>query len=401
MNGTSIYDASASALGYIYQVRYALLLALQKVSEVNDPDDCLISIEKLDDIAFEQGGNPSELLQAKYHGSPGNLTDRSSDLWKTIRIWSEMIADTSKPFEAATFTLITTESAATASIAACLSVNEGERSISSALETMQEISAETGNKTNAAAYKAFASLESWQQRKLLNSIYVIGNSPTILEVESKIKRVLRMSASDQHVDAFSTRLEGVWFKRAIEVMSTDSEKGIGLGELRSVLDDLRSQFLPSNLPSDFDEAQPEYIDIENDDRVFVEQLRLLGASDKVIKLAIMNYYRAFEQRSRWSREGLVMPGELKSYMNSLEEEWENHSSLLEMQHDLSKDNEKIASGLKLYTVCQTDGAKPIRAEFKSAYVARGTYHDLSDKKKIGWHPDYNNLLQPVNDEGAA
>jgi hypothetical protein len=98
LNGTSIYDASASALGYIYQVRYALLLALQKVSEVNDPDDCLISIEKLDDIAFEQGGNPSELLQAKYHGSPGNLTDRSSDLWKTIRIWSEMIADTSKPF---------------------------------------------------------------------------------------------------------------------------------------------------------------------------------------------------------------------------------------------------------------------------------------------------------------
>lgn len=116
---------------------------------------------------------------------------------------------------------------------------------------------------------------------------------------------------------------------------------------------------------------------------------------------MINYYRAFEQRSRWSRESLVKPGELKKYEDLLKDEWEQRSSLMEMEYDLSQEQEKIVSGKQLYQVCQIDGAKPIRPEFKSAYVARGTYHDLSDNKKIGWHPDYKDILQSANDEGVA
>jgi len=62
------FDASASALGYIYQVRYALLAALKKMQEVEDPDLYYVSIEKLDDVAFDKKGSPEELLQMKYHG---------------------------------------------------------------------------------------------------------------------------------------------------------------------------------------------------------------------------------------------------------------------------------------------------------------------------------------------
>ena len=43
----SVSDASAPAPGYLYQCRFALLLALRE----SDPD-VLISVEKLDDIGF-------------------------------------------------------------------------------------------------------------------------------------------------------------------------------------------------------------------------------------------------------------------------------------------------------------------------------------------------------------
>jgi len=397
----SIFDATPSALGYIYQVRYALLLALKKIAEANDPDDCFISIEQLDDIAFEENGDPVELLQAKYHGSPGNLTDRSADLWKTVRIWSEMIASQEVSLEEVAFTLLTTESAVPDSIANYLGTDEKTRNIQAALIAMRNISQETQNATNKKAYEAFTALEPWQQEGLLNSIYVIANSPHIIEVEKKIKRQIRLSASAHHVDVFTSRLEGLWFKRVIEVMSSDDQSAISIGELVNIIDDLRSQFLPGNLPSDFDDINPEEIDIENDERTFVEQLRLIGASNRVIRNAIINYYRAFEQRSRWSRENLVKPGELKKYLNRLKDEWENQSSLVEMAHDFSQEQQKVASGLKLYTVCQGDSALPIRSEFKSAYVARGSYHTLSDDKDIGWHTDYIDLLEPANDQGAA
>ena len=45
----SPFDASASALGYLYQCRYALLLALQK----GDDLDLGISVEKLDDVVID------------------------------------------------------------------------------------------------------------------------------------------------------------------------------------------------------------------------------------------------------------------------------------------------------------------------------------------------------------
>jgi len=82
-DGSSPYDASQSALGYLHQCQYALLLGLQRDEEPN----LSVSIEKLDDIAFHD--NPSspnvakELLQVKHHVKrAGALGDSSPDIWR-------------------------------------------------------------------------------------------------------------------------------------------------------------------------------------------------------------------------------------------------------------------------------------------------------------------------------
>tara|TARA_R110002020_G_scaffold469093_2_gene693832 strand:- start:2073 stop:2411 length:339 start_codon:yes stop_codon:yes gene_type:complete len=107
----SIFDATNSALGYIYQVRYALLAALKKIPEVDDPDDYNISIESLDDVAFDKNGIPEALLQTKYHGTPGNITNRSPDIWKTLRVWIESHNNQSINYSKSSLFLITTEKA--------------------------------------------------------------------------------------------------------------------------------------------------------------------------------------------------------------------------------------------------------------------------------------------------
>src|SRR5881628_1155073 len=71
------FSANASALGYFYQARYALLLLLG--ADV----DAEMSLERYDDIAFEQEGTPKELLQTKHQiNYTGSLSDASTDLWK-------------------------------------------------------------------------------------------------------------------------------------------------------------------------------------------------------------------------------------------------------------------------------------------------------------------------------
>ncbi len=85
MSGSPSYDASASALGYIYQCLMGLLLALRKA----DDAALTISIEKVDDIAFEENGTAVERLQTKHQVVPGDLKDNTQGLWKTVRIWSD------------------------------------------------------------------------------------------------------------------------------------------------------------------------------------------------------------------------------------------------------------------------------------------------------------------------
>src|SRR3972149_4778869 len=82
------FSAVDATLGYLYQVRSALLWALRR--QKSDPD-FLVSVETLDDVTFETaGGDPSDLLQTKHlRRRSASLTDASPDLWKTLRIWFE------------------------------------------------------------------------------------------------------------------------------------------------------------------------------------------------------------------------------------------------------------------------------------------------------------------------
>lgn len=401
MAKTSQFDATSSALGYIYQVRYGLLSAIKKLTQVDDPDDFFASIERLDDIAFEQGDDPHELLQTKFHGTPGNLTDRSPDLWKTIRVWCESIKSKQVQLGKVFFTLITTQKLNTGSIAVALCEVGEDRDIDFALTEMRKIAIAGGSNTNNDAYLSFMSLKEWEQKQLLESVFVLGESKDILGIRGLIKNQLRISVEKTHVEAFLMRLEGAWFTRVIEILSFNNENSICLGELQAIMDDLRNEFRPTNLPADFTDVTHDNIDIGSDTRLFIEQLRLINASESALRLASLNYYRAYEQKSRWSKDGLLRPSELKKYERRLQEEWDTFQSLESFNYNLDDELQKKAFGGKVYRRCQIEGALPIRPDFKEAYVARGSYHELADDKVIGWHPEYLTLVRVDDESGVA
>lgn len=72
----STHEASASATGYLFQCRYALLAGLQAIAKSPQLE---ISIEKFDNIGFEADGEPTQLIQTKHHvGKLGSLTVQAS-----------------------------------------------------------------------------------------------------------------------------------------------------------------------------------------------------------------------------------------------------------------------------------------------------------------------------------
>lgn len=387
------FAAANSALGYLYQVRYALYLILRESFERN------ISIENLDDVAFETEGKPIELLQLKHKVSrAANLTDGSSDLWKTIRVWSELLKSGEIKLPGVILTLVTTGNVPNGSIASLLK-DDQNRNPSEAIERLNQYIKYSDNKSNERSYEAFLSLTDEQKKQLISSIYIVDSSPDILKTEDLIKKKLLVATRKQYINSLYERLEGWWFKKVINHLINDSSSPILAEEVHIRINEITDQLRPDSLPIDFLHEEPEDI-LSYDQRRFVQQLKLLAISNNRIRKAIMDYYRAFCQRSKWIEENLIGFDELEAYERVLYEEWEEQFEIAKEGIESWEDeDELIKCGRSVYNWMVKDAEIPIRKNCTQLYVMRGSYHILADKEDgdllLGWHPDFIQRLEKV------
>lgn len=391
------FSASEHLVGYLYQVRYALLVLLQKIKYEPNIE---LSLEKLDDVAFEQNGEPIELLQTKHHISKtAELSDYSPDIWKTLRIWSVHIKANPNGIKDLLLFLITTAHARDGSATSKLRRNK-ERNEDEALQILIEIAKTAKNKKIKASYDEFISLTDAQRRLLISKISIVDNSPSIQDVESKLLSETRLLS--RHPDSLKTRLEGWWFKKAIDHLM-DSSIIIKGSELQGKIYDLQDQLGKENLPNDFTTNTLEMAeeDLKENERVFVEQLRLILLGNERLRMAIGDYYRAFQQRTKWLSEGLLYPRELESYEDYLIGEWRRQFAVMKEDMEELPQEERMAQlGRNLFTRFQEKNLQPIRRDYLDAYFSRGSYHVLANSLKIGWHPEFAQRLGHLIEQAA-
>lgn len=398
MTTHSDFSATDSVLGYLYQVRLALLSSLQRLAK---NEFFAVYLETLDDVVFEQDGSALELLQLKHHRNrTANLTDASPDLWKSFRVWMEGRANCSIPKDARLY-LITTSNIGEGSSASYLMIEN--RNEVEALKKLRETVATSENQKNEPAYRLFRNLSSDAQAALVKAITILPNAPSISDVSEALRVQARLSVKRNHLDSFLTRLEGWWYRRAVGQLIAPGTSPILSNEIESEIDDLREQFKLDALPVDQDIANNEDIDTTiYEDRVFVRQVKLAGVRNRRIIAAIRDYYRAFEQRSRWIREDLLLVGELDSYEKLLREEWELQFDRVadELGDDLAEEAKRTAAQ-QIYTWVE-QSCYPIRPQVKHPSLTRGSFHMLSDCPKVGWHLEFMQYLQKVLEpQGAA
>ncbi|WP_286886742.1 ABC-three component system protein [Aneurinibacillus sp. UBA3580] len=385
------FSAIPSMLGYLYQIRYALFLLLRAELEY-----CL-SIEWLDDISLQENGEIKELIQTK-HVSSDSIPNTSKDFWKTIRVWSEAILNNELNLNESLFTLITTATAREEdSLARFLYPKKTElRNEEEALKAMTLIAIEGINKehkSNKKAYEAFLKLDEKQKRFLVKRINVIDGSSNILDTKEEIKKILCFSTREKFVNEVFERLEGWWINRSISHFTLNENTPITKSELLSQLHDISEQYYEDNLPIyDFEFELPDEKAVEEDTRLFVEQLRLIMLRPKRIQKAISDYYIAYEQRSKWVRNDLLIDNELIKYESLLKDEWERkfESMLEELEEEEEREYQK--KGRELYNLLQ-DVQLYIRKRCTEQTIVRGSYHILANQLDVGWHANFKERLR--------
>jgi hypothetical protein len=162
--------------------------------------------------------------------------------------------------------------------------------------------------------------------------------------------------------------------------------------VRVQINDLAEQFRLDNLPNDFPfPVDLDESDLSSDERVFVEQLKLVLVGNERIKRAISDYYRAFQQRSKWVREDLLLDRELEVYETRLVSEWEE--LFLRMKENLTEEGNHAVAGRNLYNnIIDMPRHIPIRHSFPDPFAMRGSFHILANSLKVGWHPQFRDRL---------
>lgn len=386
----SKYSASAPLLGYLYQCRLALLETLKRLK---DSPDINVSIETLDDVVFETEGSATEVIQVKHHISrKAQLTDASTDLWKTIRIWCDLFSE-GLVEEDSVFYLMTTEKSAEKSAARCLSIEC--RNIEEAEKILLQTCQISTNQSNKEGYQKYISLNSNQRRELLSKVYVLDSIPLSNELDTILNKELWGHCDRQYAVQFLQYLEGWWFQKIVSGL--DGSKAVEVNitgvEVDAQLASLREQFKFDSLPvhQDIISANP---DVELfKEWLFAKQLRLINISESRVHRAVKNYYKASEQRSRWVRESLLVDNDLELYDDKLIEEWEIRFD--QAKDSLPKNPEEsahITSGKGVFGWAEAEVQIPIRSSCQELFITRGTYQILSNDLRVGWHPEYKRRL---------
>ena len=388
---TDQFSAQDPALGYLYQINYALWLLLEAG---RDGQEIEIAIEKLDDIDIKKDGNEFQLVQTKHHRVPDFLTNASPDLWKTIRIWCSNFKKKKFDPENTILTIVTTGIAPEGSIANMLRPSAcGFRDIEVAVEQLIAVANTSENQTNLSAYAIFKSLSKEEQILLVDKIQVIDASSTIIDLRHKIMNILIYSARKEYVGAVYEHIVGRWFELVITHLYEKSSEYISHKLLINMIDDIREQYykesLPINIPpsTHIDEK-----DLEEDQRIFVEQLKLIQIKQRRIKHAISDFYRSSSQRSEWIRDLIIPISELENYDQKLCYEWERIFAIMEEDlEDETIEENIVRKGRDFYAEVMKLNVH-IRSRCTEEFITRGSYHILANQLHLGWHINYKDLL---------
>lgn len=389
----SQFSAAQQALGYSYQIRFALLQTMRL------PEDISCFIEKDDDVDFT---DPEEgkILASLKHKAPGDsLSDLSPDFWKSVRIWVNYYIKNEMSAGNVSFFLVTTGSVAVGSLLEAFLPNALKSE-----DLTHKIADVLGKSTSKTILKTKELLYTLPQEEWLDffrHITIFDNQQRIQNIPDMIREEKFRAIRPQFRIPVYERLEGWWNGECIDILCGQRKTPISGWEVSEKLASIAEFYQENNLPIDFEKAEPmEGVHPDLDQRYFVRQLRAIGLQSDRIRRAILDYYRAFEQRCVWVRESATLNGELERYDDRLVDEWDRLREIIfEELNDDSPEEILQKTGRKLINQISTNGNPNLRVRqgVTATFVTMGSYHMLANDRvpRVYWHPRFQERIEEI------
>lgn len=271
-----------------------------------------------------------------------------------------------------------------------------------------EALAKTQSQLIRSIAEKFHELNDPEKDDFLSRIVIFDGGPRIDDIPAIIKDRHMRSVRREFRAAVFQRLEGWWNDTVVSLLSGTRTDAIYGYEVSDKLSAFSEEYKSDNLPITLRGQMPKgEVDADSDPRMFVVQLREIGIASNRIRNAILDYYRAFEQRSAWARENVLVAGEIEEYEDRLVDEWSRYRDVVfENLDETSADAVLLEAGRALYRWADMESGNisvlRIRERVTEPYVVRGAFHILANTRplpRVHWHPHF--LLRLAEVLGAG
>ena len=373
-------SAPGQYLGYALQpVRLCYhLLSCQRGSDV--------SIEYLDDVAVVQSDGRKILEQTKSALAQNPVSDWSVDLWKTFANWIDNINSGFVDPKYTIFQIYVTPFKS-GEWAQRLSNTNFVGDVPKTISDLKTAVACLSRRPNSYKYlkKLFESDEETIATLITNFRLLSDNDPI-----DPIRNRLNIAMPNELIDMCCAYAIGQAKETADELIRNHQPAVISVDSYQQsvrafIIKNNLSKLLPSFAPLPTDETIANTLD---ESPLFVRQLNIVDMPHNLIVRAISNLLQSSADKTHWAEKGLIVGESLVQFDKDLTAQYQLKK--LEID-DVNAGDAPEVRGRLLYSRCVSQASKLEGRELPSHFVP-GSYNDLANRFKLGWHPNFVFLL---------
>jgi hypothetical protein len=382
----SDYSASDSYLGFAHQTFSALTLLL------DSGDDDSVTLELTDDVTLHSpGSDVRHQIAHTISDAPDELSIKAVKLWKTIRIWATEYRSTEH------YVLIT-----------CAPISQELMSLTDNSDRTQlqiQLEAEAArviqehdqkvheHKDRYQGCKAFLALDGKTRSALVYQILLCPQSPNITRIDAALGENLKNIATPEKRQLIIVRLREFWLNRVVKSLTGELPRRISKREVQQQIEEIHNEITGPILPDDFGDLKPPE-DCDTPD-LMRTQIELVDGGPRRITRARRARWQSANQRQRWMDDKITFWSQLNRFDQKLVDVWsDRHGPMCDDTVDAPEEVKRRRGCEILDWSHQGAASTLIKIGNKVAppFLVQGTYQQLADDRRVGWHPDYESLL---------
>lgn len=386
--------------GYMLQVRHALY-------DLITTEDVIVSVEGYDDVATETDKTVVAEQTKSVLSNNNPVTNKAVSFWKTVHNWSKYIKNSEFPLKQLIlrYVIISAHKLSVGSIPCSFFNAKDNIQAKQALETARQELFVSGQGTPSVSAECLPYVSYCFSPENEDSVI-----ETIIAMELDVHeetydddlraKFNRQLIPPEYSEELLIYMLGWVQEKVHQYTKNNSSAYIKSSDyLKALLKEIRGRntndilSAVSAIPNDLETGN----EVSRRD-VYIKQLELINMDSTDLFSAASDYLRTKAEVTAWAKKGLVTESSFYDYNNSLIRIWKNEKIAAELTSF-----DAIGKGRMLYSRCSTQAAnKLLQGKSVPSFFGNGSLHSLanepSEQPKIGWHPNYINILKEENDE---